>query len=160
MKELRGVGVVLAENAKAAESVIQAFRGLDANIIVQEFIKESKGADIRCFVVGDKVIAAMKRQAAEGDFRSNVHQGGSTSIVKINKAERESAIRSVKVMGLSCAGVDLLQSDHGPMILEVNSSPGLEGIETATKFNIAGKIIAYIEKQVEEYKGKKRRYQG
>lgn len=156
----QGVGVVLAETVKAAESVIQAFRGLDANIIVQEFIKESKGADIRCFVVGDKVIAAMKRQAAEGDFRSNVHQGGTTSVIKISKAEREAAVRAVKVMGLSCAGVDLLQSDHGPMILEINSSPGLEGIETATKLNVAGKIVKYIENAVKINKGKKRRYQG
>lgn len=156
----QGVGVVLAETRKAAESVIQAFRGLDANIIVQEFIKESNGADIRCFVVGDKVVGAMKRQAAEGDFRSNVHQGGTATVVKISKAEREAAVRAVKVMGLGCAGVDLLQSKNGPMILEVNSSPGLEGIETATKLNIAGKIIKYIEKQVEINKSKKRRYLG
>lgn len=156
----QGVGVVLAETDKAAESVIQAFRGLDANIIVQQFIKESKGADIRCFVVGEKVIASMKRQAAEGDFRSNVHQGGTTSIIKINKKEREAAIRAVKVMGLRCAGVDMLQSDNGPMILEINSSPGLEGIETATKLNVAGKIINYIEKEVAINKSKKRRYEG
>lgn len=156
----QGVGVVLAETGKAAESVIQAFRGLDANIIAQEFIKESKGADIRCFVLGDKVIAAMKRQAAEGDFRSNVHRGGSASLIKISKAEKEAAIKAVKVMGLKCAGVDLLQSKDGPMIIEVNSSPGLEGIETATKLNVSGKIVKYIESEVEKFKGKKRRYQG
>lgn len=156
----QGMGVVLAETPKAAESVIQAFRGLDANIIVQQFIEESNGADIRCFVLGDKVIAAMKRQAAEGDFRSNVHQGGSTSLVKISKAEREAAVKAVKVMGLKCAGVDLLQSAQGPMILEVNSSPGLEGIETATKLNVAGKIIKFIEKEAVINKSKKRNYQG
>lgn len=156
----QGMGVVLAETNKAAESVIQAFRGVNANIIVQEFIKESNGSDIRCFVIGDKVVAAMKRQAAEGDFRSNVHRGGKASVVKISKAEREAAIKAVKVMGLSCAGVDLLQSKDGPMILEVNSSPGLEGIENATKLNIAGKIIDYIDKQRKEHKSKKKRYQG
>ncbi len=156
----QGVGVVLAETCKAAESVIQAFRGLNANIIVQDFIEESKGADIRCFVVGDKVVGAIKRQAKEGDFRSNIHQGGTASVIKISKEERETAIRAVKLMGLNCAGVDLLQSNHGPMILEINSSPGLEGIETATKLNIAGKIIRYIVKQVHDSKNKKRKYQG
>lgn len=157
----QGVGVVLAETANAAESVIQAFRGVNANIIVQEFIKESKGADIRCFVIGDKVVATMKRQAAPGDFRSNVHRGGSTSVIKISKAEREMAVTAAKLLGLSCAGVDLLQSDKGPMIIEVNSSPGLEGIENATKIDIADKIIKFIEKEVVKHKGKKKkRYQG
>ena len=156
----QGVGVVLAETSNAAESVIQAFRGVNANIIVQEFIKESKGADIRCFVIGDKVVAAMKRQAAPGDFRSNVHRGGSASVIKISKQERELAIKAAKVLGLSCAGVDLLQSSKGPMIIEVNSSPGLEGIETATKINIAEKIIKYIEVEAVKHRSKKKRYQG
>lgn len=156
----QGVGVVLAETSKAAESVIQAFRGLNANIIVQDFIEESKGADIRCFVVGDKVVGAIKRQAKDGDFRSNIHQGGTASVIKISKEERETAVRAVKLMGLSCAGVDMLQSNQGPMILEINSSPGLEGIETATKLNIAGKIIRFIIKQIEVNKNRKRKYQG
>jgi len=156
----QGLGVVLAETKKAAESVIQAFRGINVNIIVQEFIKEAKGADIRCFVVGEKVVAAIKRQAAAGDFRSNIHRGGCASVVKITKAERVAAINAAKVMGLHCAGVDMLQSDDGPMILEVNSSPGLEGIEKTSEKNIASKIIEHIEKQVEENKKTKKRYQG
>lgn len=154
----QGVGVVLVDTGKAAESVIQAFRGANANIIVQEYIEEAKGSDIRCFVVGDKVIAAMKRQSAEGDFRSNIHRGGIASLVKISKKEREVAIKAVKVMGLNCAGVDLLRSSRGPMILEINSSPGLEGIETTTKINIADKIIEYIEKEIPKHQVKKRRY--
>jgi ribosomal protein S6--L-glutamate ligase len=153
----QGVGVVLVDTGKAAESVIQAFRGVNANIIVQEYIEEAKGCDIRCFVVGDKVVAAMKRQSAEGDFRSNIHRGGRASVVKISKKEREAAIKAVKVMGLNCAGVDLLQSSRGPMVLEINSSPGLEGIETTTKINIADKIIEYIEKEAIKHQTKKRR---
>ena len=142
----QGVGVVLAETKKAAESVIEAFRGLKANFIVQEFIKEAGGADIRCFVVGDKVVAAMKRQGKEGEFRSNLHRGGSAKLIKITPEERSTAVRSAKVMGLNVAGVDLLRSNHGPVVMEVNSSPGLEGIETATNKDIAGMIIAFIEK--------------
>ncbi|NEP15935.1 MAG: 30S ribosomal protein S6--L-glutamate ligase [Leptolyngbya sp. SIO4C1] len=142
----QGIGVVLAETPQAAKSVIEAFRGLDANILVQEFIKEAKGADLRCFVVGGKVIAAMKRQGAPGEFRSNVHRGGSVHKVKLTPEERSTAVRAAKAMGLRVAGVDILRSNHGPVIMEVNSSPGLEGIEKATEIDIAGKIIEYIER--------------
>ncbi len=146
----QGVGVVLAETKKAAESVIEAFRGMNANILAQEFIAEAGGADIRCFVVGNKVVAAMKRQAKEGEFRSNLHQGGSASLVKITPAERAAAVKAAKVMGLNVAGVDLLQAERGPVVLEVNSSPGLEGIETSTGKDIAGMIIEFIEKNARE----------
>jgi ribosomal protein S6--L-glutamate ligase len=142
----QGVGVVLAETTKAAESVIEAFRGLKANFMVQEFIKEAGGADIRCFVVGDKVVASMMRQGKEGEFRSNLHRGGSAKLIKITPQERLTAVRSAKVMGLNIAGVDLLRSAHGPVVMEVNSSPGLEGIEKATGRNVAGMIIEFIEK--------------
>ncbi|HSP58773.1 MAG TPA: 30S ribosomal protein S6--L-glutamate ligase [Halomonas sp.] len=142
----QGIGVVLAETNQAAESVIQAFMGLKANIMVQEYIKEARGADIRCLVVGDKVVASMKRQAAEGEFRSNLHRGGTASVIRITPEERSTAIRAAKAMGLRVAGVDLLRSNHGPVIMEVNSSPGLQGIETATGRDIAGLIIEYIEK--------------
>ena len=142
----QGVGVVLAETKKAAESVIEAFRGLNANVMVQEYIKEAGGADIRCLVVGDKVVAAMKRQGKEGEFRSNLHRGGSASLIKITPEERSTAVRSAKVMGLNVAGVDLLRSNHGPVVMEVNSSPGLEGIESATNKDVANLIIEFIEK--------------
>ncbi len=142
----QGVGVVLAETTKAAESVIEAFRGLDANILAQEFIKEAGGADIRCLVVGDKVVAAMKRQGSEGEFRSNLHRGGSAEVVKITPEERSTAVRAARIMGLNVAGVDLLRSNHGPVIMEVNSSPGLEGIENATGKDVAGRIIDFIVK--------------
>jgi ribosomal protein S6--L-glutamate ligase len=142
----QGVGVVLAETTKAAESVIEAFRGLKANFMVQEFIKEAGGADIRCFVVGDKVVASMIRQGKEGEFRSNLHRGGSAKLVKITPQERLTAVRSAQVMGLNVAGVDLLRSAHGPVVMEVNSSPGLEGIEHATQRDVAGMIIEFIEK--------------
>ncbi|WP_279143440.1 30S ribosomal protein S6--L-glutamate ligase [Photobacterium phosphoreum] len=142
----QGIGVVLAETRKAAESVIEAFMGLKANIMVQEYIKEAGGADIRCFVIGDKVIAAMKRQGAEGEFRSNLHRGGSAALVKITPEERKTAVAAAKIMGLSVAGVDLLRSERGPLVMEVNSSPGLEGIEKATGKDIAGMVIEYIEK--------------
>lgn len=142
----QGVGVVLAETKKAAESVIQAFMGLKANIIVQEFIKESSGSDIRCLVIGNRVVAAMKRQAEPGEFRSNLHRGGAATAVKISKEEREAAIKATKVMGLKFAGVDLLRSDRGPLIMEVNSSPGLEGIETATGVDVADLVIEFLEK--------------
>lgn len=142
----QGVGVVLAETTKAASSVIEAFRGLNANILVQQFVKEAGGADIRCFVVGGKVVAAMKRQGAEGEFRSNLHRGGNASLVKISPVERTTAVTAAKVMGLNVAGVDLLRSNSGPVVMEVNSSPGLEGIESATKKDVAGTIIEFIEK--------------
>lgn len=144
----QGTGVVLAEKASASQSVIEAFRALYANFLVQEFVKEAKGADIRCFVVGGKVIAAMKRQAREGEFRSNLHRGGSAEVTKLNDAEIDTALRAAAVMNLSVAGVDLLRSKAGPMVLEVNSSPGLEGIEGATGIDVAGGIIEYIEGRV------------
>jgi ribosomal protein S6--L-glutamate ligase len=142
----QGIGVVLAETYQAAKSVIEAFRGLDANILVQEYIKEAKGADVRCFVLGDKVIAAMKRQGAPGEFRSNLHRGGSATKIRLTPEERSTAIRAAKAMGLRIAGVDLLRSNHGPVVMEVNSSPGLEGIEKYTGIDVAGKIISYVEK--------------
>ena len=155
----QGVGVVLAETKKAAESVIQTLMGLNANIIVQEYIKESAGSDIRCFVVGDKVVASMERKAAPGEFRANIHQGGHASAIKITKAEREIAIKACKIMGLKMAGVDLLRSERGPLVLEINSSPGLEGIEKSTDKDIAGLIIEHIEKNAKPI-GPKSRYQG
>lgn len=142
----QGIGVVLAETKKAAQSVIEAFMGLKADILVQEFIKEADGADIRCFVVGDKVVATMKRQGGEGEFRSNLHRGGTSSLIRITPEERSIAVRAAKTMGLNVAGVDMLRSNHGPVVMEVNSSPGLEGIETATGKDIAGMIISFIEK--------------
>ena len=142
----QGIGVVLAETNQAAESVIQAFMGMKANIMVQEYITEARGADIRCFVIGDKVVASMKRQAADGEFRSNLHRGGTASVIRITPEERSTAIRAAKAMGLRVAGVDLLRSNHGPVIMEVNSSPGLQGIESATGKDIAGMIIEHIEK--------------
>ena len=152
----QGVGVVLAETSKAAESVIEAFRGLNANILVQEFIEEAGGSDIRCLVVGDKVVAAMKRQGKEGEFRSNLHRGGTAEVVKITPEERSTAVRAAKVMGLNVAGVDLLRSNHGPVIMEVNSSPGLEGIETSTGKDVAGMIIDFIAKKVSSAKANNR----
>lgn len=145
-----GNGVVLAETKKAAESVINAFRGLEADFLVQEFIKEASGADIRCFVIGDKVVAAMQRQAKEGEFRSNLHMGGSASEVKLKPEERALAVRAAKVLGLDVAGVDIIRSAHGPLVLEVNSSPGLKGIEGCTGKDVAGKIIEYIEKDIQK----------
>jgi ribosomal protein S6--L-glutamate ligase len=142
----QGIGVVLAETQKAAESVIEAFRGLDANILVQEFIKESSGTDVRCFVVDERVVASMMRVGKEGEFRSNLHRGGHGQKVKLTPEERSTAVRAAKAMGLKVAGVDLLRSNHGPLVLEVNSSPGLEGTEKATGVDVAGKIISYIEK--------------
>lgn len=155
----QGIGVVLAETRKAAESVIEAFMGLKANIMVQEYIKEAGGADIRCFVIGDKVIAAMKRQAVEGEFRSNLHRGGSASLVRITPEERKTAVAAAKIMGLNVAGVDLLRSSRGPLVMEVNSSPGLEGIEAATGHDVAGMIVDFIEKNA-SIKGTKTRGRG
>jgi ribosomal protein S6--L-glutamate ligase len=141
----QGIGVVLGETANSAKSVIEAFRGLNVNILVQEFIKEAGSSDIRIFIVGGKVVAAMMRTGAEGDFRSNLHRGGTAKMVKITPEERSTAIRAAKVMGLNVAGVDILRSNHGPVIMEVNSSPGLEGIEAATGKDVAGQIIEFIE---------------
>tara|TARA_R110002072_G_scaffold181452_2_gene337746 strand:- start:722 stop:1636 length:915 start_codon:yes stop_codon:yes gene_type:complete len=142
----QGKGVLLAETDKAAESLINAFRDLDTEFLVQEFIKEAGGSDIRCFVIGDKVIAAMQRCAKEGEFRSNLHMGGTAKVIKLKPEERALAVKAAKVMGLDLAGVDMVRSNHGPLVLEVNSSPGLEGIEKATGKDIAGAIIEYIEK--------------
>jgi ribosomal protein S6--L-glutamate ligase len=142
----QGMGVVLAETKKAAESVVGAFRQLNANILVQEFIKEAGGSDIRAFVVGNRVVAAMERTAPAGDFRSNVHRGGSMSRVRLTPEERATAKRAAKILGLNVAGVDLMRSNHGPVVLEVNSSPGLEGIEEATGVDVAGKVIEFIDK--------------
>ena len=145
----QGIGVVLAETHNAAESVIQAFMGLKANIMVQEFIKEAGGSDIRCFVIGDKVVAAMKRQGAEGEFRSNLHRGGSAALIRLTPEERSTAVRAAKIMGLNVCGVDMLRSNHGPVIMEVNSSPGLKGIEAASEKDIADLIIQFVEKRFE-----------
>lgn len=147
----QGIGVVLAETQQAAESVIEAFMGMRANILVQEFIKEARGADLRCFVIGDRVVAAMKRQAKEGEFRSNIHRGGSASLIRITPQERETAVSAAKIIGLNVAGVDILRSSHGPLVLEVNSTPGLEGIETATGKDIATMIIQFMEKNARPY---------
>lgn len=146
----QGFGVVLAPTKKAAESMIEAFHSMKARVIVQEFISEAKGADIRAFIIGNRVVGAMKRQGKEGEFRSNIHQGGSGEIIKLSKKEREVALTAAKAMNLTIAGVDLLQSDRGPLVLEVNSSPGLQGIEKATKKDIAIEIVKYVEKMVEQ----------
>lgn len=150
----QGIGVVLAETQNAAESVIEAFRGLKTNILVQEFIKEADAKDIRCFVVGNKVIAAMMRVGKEGDFRSNIHRGGTVRKVKITPEERSTAVRAAKIMGLNVAGVDILRANHGPVVMEVNSSPGLRGIETATGKDVAKMIIEFIEKNARQGKTK------
>ncbi len=142
----QGRGVVLAPNKGAAKSVIDAFRGLNAHFLVQEFIEEANGTDIRCFVIGDKVVATMLRRAREGEFRSNLHAGGTAHTVKITPEERQTAVRAARAMSLNVAGVDIVRSKHGPVVLEVNSSPGLEGIEKVTKKDIAGMIIEFIEK--------------
>jgi ribosomal protein S6--L-glutamate ligase len=152
----QGVGVVLAETNKAAESAIEAFLGLGTNILVQEYITEVKGADIRCFVVGGKVIATMQRQAKPGEFRSNIHRGGSAIPIKITSKEKKAAIKAARIMGLNVAGVDLLRSKRGPLVMEVNSSPGLEGIETITGINIAEEIIKFIEKEIKKHAWKRK----
>ena len=146
LESTQGKGVVLAETYKAAESLIETFRGLKANFLVQQFVKEAAGADLRCFVVGSRVVAAMTRQAQPGEFRSNLHRGGFASAVKLTPKERATAVRAAKVVGLNVAGVDLLRSSEGPMVLEINSSPGLEGIEKATATNVAELIVDFIEK--------------
>ena len=142
----QGIGVVLAETRQAAESVVEAFLGLRVNILVQEYIREAKGADIRCFIIGDKVVASMRRQAKPGEFRSNLHRGGTAQLIRITPEERSTAVRAARIMGLNVAGVDILRSNHGPVVMEVNSSPGLEGIETATGKDIAGQMIEFVEK--------------
>lgn len=141
----QGIGVVLAETHQAAESVINAFKGINADILVQEFIKEADGADIRCFVIGDNVVAAIQRKAQTGEFRSNIHRGGKASCIDITEEERALAVQATKVIGLNVAGVDIIRSSRGPMVIEVNSSPGLEGIETITGQDIASQIIQFIE---------------
>ena len=143
----QGIGVVLADSNRSAKSVIEAFRGAKVNILVQEFIKEAGGTDIRALVVGGKVVAAMQRKGAEDDFRSNLHRGGSAQMIKISPEERSTAIRSAKAMGLNVCGVDMLRANHGPVVMEVNSSPGLEGVEKATGIDVAEKIIELLEKQ-------------
>lgn len=146
----QGLGVVLAETKNAAKSVIEAFYGLNANILVQEFIKEAKGADIRAIVVGGKVVAAYKRQGKEGEFRSNIHRGGIGEPIKLKKSEREMAVRATRALGLDIAGVDMLQSDRGPLVLEVNSSPGLGGIEKVTGIDVADSMIRFIEENIDK----------
>jgi ribosomal protein S6--L-glutamate ligase len=152
----QGIGVVLADTQKVAESVLEAFMGLKANILIQEFIKEAGGSDIRCFVVGGRVVAAMKRQGREGEFRSNLHRGGTASLVRLSPEERSTAVRAAKVMGLNVCGVDILRSNHGPVVMEVNSSPGLEGIENSTGKDVAGMIIEFIEKNAKPNKTRTR----
>ncbi len=152
----QGIGVVLAETNQAAASVIEAFWGLRANILVQEFIKEAGGADIRCFVIGNKVVAAMKRQAKEGEFRSNLHRGGSAVVATLSSEERATAVRAAKAIGLNVAGVDILRSNRGPLVMEVNSSPGLEGIEKVSKKDVAGMIVEFIEENAKPNKTRTR----
>ncbi|MBS0438148.1 MAG: 30S ribosomal protein S6--L-glutamate ligase [Proteobacteria bacterium] len=151
----QGQGVLLAEKRSASQGVIEAFRGLYANFLVQEFIREARGADIRCFVVGGKVIAAMRRQARAGEFRSNLHRGGSATAVKLSQAENDTALRAARTMGLNVAGVDLLRSRRGPLVLEVNSSPGLEGIEAATGVDVAGEVVEYLVRRVRKRRVRK-----
>ncbi|WP_295441390.1 30S ribosomal protein S6--L-glutamate ligase [uncultured Thiodictyon sp.] len=142
----QGIGVVLAETEAAAKGLIEAFMGVRANILVQEYIKEAQGADIRCFVIGERVVAAIKRQGKPGEFRSNLHRGGTASLIRITPQERSIATRAARIMGLSVAGVDILRSQRGPLVLEVNSTPGLEGIEGATGKDIAGLMVEHLEK--------------
>lgn len=152
LESAQGKGVILAESNKAAQSVIEAFGGLNAHFLIQEYIKEAGGSDIRCFVIGDKVVASMKRTAPEGDFRSNLHAGGTGEKIKITPQERKLAVSATKAIGLDVAGVDIIRSDRGPLILEVNSSPGLEGIESTSGKDIAGLMIEYIQKNISSAK--------
>jgi ribosomal protein S6--L-glutamate ligase len=152
----QGIGVVLAETHSSARSMIEAFGGVEANILVQEFIKEADATDVRAFVIGGKVVAAMQRKGAPGDFRSNLHRGGKAQSIKITPEERSTAVRAAKILGLNVCGVDMLRSNHGPVVMEVNSTPGLEGIETATGKDIAGMIIEFLEKNAAPNKTKTR----
>jgi ribosomal protein S6--L-glutamate ligase len=149
----QGIGVVLAETAKAAKSTIEAFYGLKKHVLVQEFVAEAKGSDLRALVIGGKVVGAMRRQGVEGEFRSNIHRGGNAVSIQLTPEEEQTAIEAARALGLKVAGVDMLPSDRGPLVLEVNSSPGLEGIEAATKLDIAGEIIAYIEDKIRADEG-------
>lgn len=151
-----GRGVVLADTKSAATGIIQSFKALKAHFLVQEFIKEAGGSDIRAFVIGNRVIAAMMRSGKEGEFRSNIHLGGSAQTIKITPEERSTAVRAARSLGLNVAGVDILRSNHGPVVMEVNSSPGLEGIENATGIDVAGKMISFIEKNAKPKKTKTR----
>ncbi len=148
----QGIGVMLSETDRAAESIVEAFGGVDTNILIQEFIKEAGGEDVRCLVIGGKVVAAMLRKGKEGEFRSNLHRGGSANSIKITPKERETAVNSAKAMGLNVCGVDLLRSSRGPVVMEVNSSPGLEGIEKATGIDVAGQIVEFLEKNAKHGK--------
>lgn len=150
----QGRGIVLAETQKAAESVIEAFRELRAEFLVQEFIQEANGCDVRCFVIGDKVVASMERKAQEGEFRSNLHRGGTAQVTKLTPAERRTAIKAAQTMGLQVAGVDLLRAERGPLVMEVNSSPGLEGIEAATRKDIAAAIVSFVEENARPHANK------
>lgn len=145
----QGIGVVLAESRKAAKSVIEAFYGLKTDILIQEFIKESAGSDIRAFVIDGEVVGAIKRQGKEGEFRSNLHRGGAGTQIELSAEETDAALKAAKALNLHIAGVDMLRSERGPLILEVNSSPGLQGIETITKIDISGKIIEFIERETQ-----------
>ncbi|GAA4405926.1 30S ribosomal protein S6--L-glutamate ligase [Nibrella viscosa] len=149
----QGIGVVLAETTKAAKSTIEAFYGLKKHVLIQEYIAEAQGADIRAFVVGGHIVGAMKRQGVEGDFRSNLHRGGNAKAILLTEEESQTAVNAAKALGLKVAGVDMLRSDRGPLVLEVNSSPGLEGIEKATKQDVAGQIISYIEEKIRADEG-------
>ncbi len=152
----QGIGVVLGETFQSAKSVIEAFRGVNVNIMVQEFVPEAEARDIRAFVIGERVVAAIERKGAEGDFRSNLHRGGSAVPIKITPQERQTAVRAAQTMGLNVSGVDMLRSKHGPLVLEVNSSPGLEGIENATGVDVAGKMIEYLEQKAKPNKTRTR----
>lgn len=152
----QGRGVVLAETAKAAESVIDAFRELKADFLVQEFIKEAGGSDVRCLVIGKKVVAAMQRTAASGEFRSNLHRGGSAELTRLTPSERATAVKAAQIMGLNVAGVDILRSSRGPLVMEVNSSPGLEGIENASRKNVGAEIVKFIEENAAPHRNKTR----
>jgi len=152
----QGIGVVLGETHTAAASIIQAFGGVKTNILIQEFVKEAGGEDIRCLVVGDKVVASMLRKGKEGDFRSNLHRGGSATAIKITPLERQTAVSAAKIMGLNVCGVDLLRANHGPVVMEVNSSPGIEGVEKATGIDVARKIIEFIERNAKPEKTRTR----
>ncbi|SHG96851.1 30S ribosomal protein S6--L-glutamate ligase [Marivita hallyeonensis] len=148
----QGLGVVLADTDRSAKSVVEAFRATGTNILIQEFIKEAGGTDIRAIVIGGKVIAAMKRTGAEGEFRSNLHRGGSAQVIKLSPEERSTAVRAAKSMGLNACGVDMLRANHGAVVMEVNSSPGLEGVEKATGLDVAGKMIEFLEKNAKHGK--------